>query len=128
LGQTNCYRKRKQSLYGSNHCGLQYRLFEKELTDNLRPYINGGIGPVFAISTPYEEEFFNSFKYAKVHFGVGGYIGLGADFGLSKSHLIGLNMRYHFTKFVTEGVEQMKGQITTKLGVFYIALKLGMMF
>ncbi|NOX66958.1 MAG: hypothetical protein GXO85_14470, partial [Chlorobi bacterium] len=53
---------------------------------------------------------------------------LGADFGLSKTNLIGLNMRYHFTKFLTEGVEQMKGQVTTELGVFYIALKLGLMF
>lgn len=108
--------------------GLQYRLFEKELTDNLRPYINGGIGPVFAISTPYQVEFFNSFKYAKLHLGVGGYIGIGADFGLSKTNLIGLDMGYHYIKFVSGGVEQMKGEIHTELGVFYIALKLGLMF
>ena len=108
--------------------GLQYRLFEKALTDNLRPYLNGGIGPAFAVSTPYELEFFKSFQYAKFHYGVGGYVGFGADFGLSETNLIGLNARYQYTKFLTEGVEQMQGQVTAELSAFYIALRLGMMF
>jgi len=38
--------------------GAQFRLFENELTDNLRPYINAGVGPTIALTTPYEEEFF----------------------------------------------------------------------
>ena len=82
--------------------GFQYRLFEKDLTDNLRPYLNGGIGPSFAVSTPYEIEFFKSFNYAKLHLGIGGYVGFGADFGLNKTNLLGLSLRYQYTKFVTE--------------------------
>ena len=108
--------------------GLQYRLFEKELSDNLRPYLNAGVGPSFAISTPYNVEFFNSFKYAKFQYGFGGYIGFGADFGLSKTNLIGLSLKYQYTKFVTDGVEHMKGQIKTEISAFYIAIKVGLMF
>ena len=108
--------------------GFQYRLFEKNLSDNLRPYLHGGIGPSLAISTPYEVEFFKSFRYAKYHLGVGGYVGFGADFGLSKTSLLGLSLRYQYTKFVTEGVEHMAGQIITEINAFYVAIKIGMMF
>jgi len=108
--------------------GLQYRLFENELTDNLRPYLQGGIGPSFAVSTPYEVEFFKSFQYSEFHLGFGGYLGFGADFGLSKTNLIGLSVKYQYTTFVTEGVEHMEGQIKTKISAFYVAIKIGLMF
>lgn len=108
--------------------GFQYRLFEKDLTDNLRPYLQGGIGPSLAVSTPYSVEFFNSFKYAKFHLGAGGYLGFGADFGLSKTNLLGLSVRYQYTKFITEGVEHIKGQIKTEINAVYVSLKLGLMF
>ncbi len=108
--------------------GIQYRVFEKELTENLRPYLTLGIGPTLAISTPYKEEFFSSFKFAKYHFAAGGYVGFGADFGLSQSNLVGLNMRYYYTKFISEGVEHMTDQIKSEIGAFYITLKIGIMY
>jgi len=73
-------------------------------------------------------EFFKSFRYAKYHLGVGGHVGFGADFGLSKTNLLGLSLRYQYTKFVTEGVEHMAGQIITKINALYVSIKLGMMF
>ena len=108
--------------------GIQYRLFERELSDNLRPYISVGVGPTFSISTPYNKEFFSSFSNAQFHLAAGGYIGFGADFGLSKNNLLGLNMRYYYSKFITEGVEHMKGQIKNEIGGFYITLNIGMMY
>ncbi len=45
--------------------GAQFRLFENELTDNLRPYINAGVGPTIALTTPYAEEFFKAFSYSQ---------------------------------------------------------------
>ncbi|MEN8192789.1 MAG: hypothetical protein ABFS12_08220 [Bacteroidota bacterium] len=108
--------------------GLQYRLFEKELTDNLRPYLNGGIGPSLIIATPFKEEFFNSFKFAKASPGVGGYLGFGADFGLSKSNLLGLNIRYQYMRFLNGGVEHMTNQVKTELHAIYVSIKLGIMF
>ena len=108
--------------------GVNYRLFEKVLTDNLRPYISAGVGPTFGISTPYQEEFFSSFKYAKFHYAVGGYVGFGADFGLSKSNLMGLSMRYYYAKFISKGVEHMKGSLKNDIGGFFITLNIGMMY
>lgn len=108
--------------------GIHYRIFEKELTDNLRPYFMAGIGPTLAISTPYGEEVFSSFQKAEFHLAAGGYIGFGADFGLSKSNLIGINMRYYYMKFVTEGVEHLTGQVKDEIGAFYIILNIGLMY
>lgn len=37
--------------------GVQYRIFEDVIADNLRPYISAGVGPSLIITTPYELEF-----------------------------------------------------------------------
>lgn len=108
--------------------GIHYRLFENELTDNLRPYISIGVGPTIIISTPYAEEFFSSFKDAKYFLAAGGYIGFGADFGLSKSNLLGLSMRYYYTKFLSGEVEHMNDRFKNEIGAFYITLTIGLMY
>lgn len=108
--------------------GAQFRLFENELTDNLRPYINAGVGPTFALTTPYAEEFFRAFSYSQTHYAVGGYVGFGANFGLDKNNLIGLNVRYYYTQFLDEGVEILKGRYKSYLGGFYITLNFGFMY
>ena len=110
------------------NAGIRYRLFEKNLTDNLRPYIMAGFGPTLSISTPYKEEFFTSFKYSKFNLAAGGYIGLGANFGLSKDNLLGLSMKYSYVKFISGGVEQMTGVIKKEIGTFFIELNIGMMY
>jgi hypothetical protein len=108
--------------------GLQYRLFAEELTDNLRPYITAGVGPTFVISTPYEEEFFTSFKYAKLHTGVGGYIGFGANIGISKTNLVGLNVRYYYTHLFGDGVENIIQNYRKEFGQFSLSLNVGLMY
>jgi len=108
--------------------GAQIRLFENQLTDNLRPYINAGIGPTIALTTPYNEEFFKAFAYAKPYYAVGGYIGLGANFGLDKKNLLGINMRYYYMQFLNEGVEILNNRYKDYLGGFYITLNFGFMY
>ncbi|MCF8259224.1 MAG: hypothetical protein K9J12_00485 [Melioribacteraceae bacterium] len=108
--------------------GLQYRLFTNEITDNLRPYINFGVGPTFVVSTPYEKEFFASFGQADFRVAAGGYIGFGANFGLSKESLLGLNVRYYFARLFDEGVESLYGKTRKDLGGFYVTLNIGMMY
>ncbi len=108
--------------------GLQYRLFRKSITDNLRPYVSVAAGPSFMVTTPYEEEFFSAFGRAKMHYGVGGYIGFGADFGLNKRNLIGLNMRYQGTYLPGDGIESLIGRTYDYFGAFFITLKLGIMY
>lgn len=108
--------------------GLQYRLFEEVLTDNLRPYINFGIGPNFIITTPYDQEFFSAFGDAQFKVAAGGYIGFGADFGLSKSSLFGINARYYYAHLFDEGVESLEGRIRKDIAHFYLTLNIGWMY
>lgn len=108
--------------------GLQYRLFENVVYDNLRPYINFGVGPTLALTTPYEKEFFNAFGYAETKTALGGYVGIGANFGLEKSSLIGLNFRYYYTHFFDEGVESLFGRYKKNFGSFFVTLNLGLMY
>ena len=108
--------------------GAQFRIFENQLTDNLRPYINLGIGPTIALTTPYDQEFFKAFSYAKPYYAVGGYIGFGANFGLDTKNLFGINMRYYYMQFLDEGVEILYNRYRDSLGGFYITLNFGFMY
>ena len=108
--------------------GAQFRLFENELTDNLRPYINAGVGPTIALTTPYAEEFFRAFSYSQTHYAVGGYVGFGANFGLDQKSLIGINVRYYYTQFLDEGVEILKDRFKDHLSGFFITLNFGFMY
>lgn len=106
----------------------QYRLFENDLTDNLRPYIFAGAGPTLAITTPYEQEFFKAFSYAQTRYAVSGVAGFGANFGLDKNSLVGLTVSYSYTSFIGEGVEILYDRYKKSLTNFYITLNFGFMY
>jgi hypothetical protein len=108
--------------------GVQYRLFEDDISDNLRPYINFGVGPALVINDPYELEFFTAFKRAHLNYSAGGYIGFGANFGLNKTSLVGLNVRYYYVHLFNKGVEIMQDNIEKDLGGIYITLNIGKMY
>lgn len=108
--------------------GLQYRLFAGDITDNLRPYINAGIGPTLVLTTPYEKEFFEAFSDTQAKYAAGGYIGFGANFGISKSNLIGLNLRYYIIHLFDDGVENLDGKFRKDLGHFYLTINIGIMY
>ena len=63
---------------------LQYRVFRSGLSDNLRPYVTAGAGPVVAMATPDNENFFSAFGdgYSKIV--PGGFVGVGANFGTDR--------------------------------------------
>jgi hypothetical protein len=128
FGQTFTIGKKNRVFQIPLTFGAQYRLFENELADNLRPYINAGVGPTLALTTPYSEEFFNAFGKAQTHFGVGGYVGFGANFGLDQSNLIGLNIRYYYTHFINDGVEILEGRFKEHINGFFISLNFGFMY
>ncbi len=108
--------------------GLQYRLFKKVIYDNLRPYVNFGVGPAMVITTPYDQEFFNAFGSAKLRVTTGGYVGFGANFGLDKSSLVGINFRYYIIHFFDQGVESLAGRFKKDIGGFFITLNIGTMY
>ncbi len=108
--------------------GLQYRLFENVIADNLRPYICAGVGPTMLVTTPASEEFFNAFGKAQAKYAAGGYVGFGANFGLDKSSLVGINVRYYYSKILKGGVESLAGREKTEIQGFFITLNLGLMY
>lgn len=108
--------------------GIQYRMFAESLTENFRPYINFGVGPTIIVTTPYEEEFFKSFGNAKAHYAVGGYIGLGCNAGLSKSNLMGLNVRYYYCYVFGDGIENLTNSFRKRFGQLAITVNVGIQY
>jgi hypothetical protein len=113
--------------------GMQYRVFENAIFDNLRPYVNVAIGPSMVVTTPYDREFFNAFGKAQARYTFGGYFGIGANFGLDKSSLVGLNIRYYIIHFFNQGIEILdqnltNGRLQNDLGGVFITLNIGIMY
>ncbi len=131
-GQTYVPGKINRFLLVPLHVGVQYRLFADEIVDNFRPYINAGLGPTLIFSTPYDKEFFSSLGYGQAHYTLGGYIGLGAFFGIAKDNLSGVNIRYYFIP-LAHGLPSMQdqlGNISRKkdFGGFFITLNFGSLY
>ncbi|CAN5408150.1 hypothetical protein BH10BAC6_BH10BAC6_03670 [soil metagenome] len=116
--------------------GLQYRLFSKGLSDSFRPFIGVGVGPSLIIQTPYitegsngipyYHEFFSSFGDATIHGRLGGFVGIGANFGaITKGNMIGVNMRYYAIPFGGNGLESMQGIPISNFGGLFLSLTIG---
>ena len=58
-GNSFTFNKKNRVFLLPLNLGLQFRLFSESITDNLRPYVNFGVGPTLVVSTPYEKEFFS---------------------------------------------------------------------
>ncbi len=126
--QSITYGKKNRIFLLPLNFGLQYRIFEKVLSDNLRPYFNFGVGPTMVVTTPYDREFFNAFGKAKSKFAMGGYIGFGGNFGLDNSSLVGLNIRYYIIRLFDDGVESLYGKYKKELGGIFLTINIGMMY
>ncbi len=110
------------------YTGLQYRLFKESLTENLRPYLTIGVGPDFIVTTPFDKEFFSAFGSAQAKVALGGYAGVGANFGINTKSLLGLNIRYYYAHLFDGGVEGMQGVMRENLTGIYLTITLGTMF
>ena len=133
FGQTQTPGKINRAFLLPLNFGIQYRVFENAIFDNLRPYLDAAIGPSIVVTTPYAREFFNAFGKAQARYTIGGYFGIGANFGLDKSSLVGLNIRYYIIHFFNQGIEILdtnltNGRLENDLGGIFITLNIGMMY
>ena len=80
------------------------------------------------LTSPYEKEFFNAFGSAHANYALGGYIGLGANFGTDKKSLIGLNIRYYMIHLFNKGVESLYGRPKNNFGGIFLSISLGVMY
>ena len=113
--------------------GFQYRMFDKVIFDNLRPYIDAAVGPTMVVTDPYSLEFFKAIGKAQARYTIGGYIGIGANFGLDKSSLVGLNLRYYIVHFFDKGINILDNPdgsplYANDLGGVFITINIGMMY
>ncbi|MBK7104487.1 MAG: hypothetical protein IPH62_04310 [Ignavibacteriae bacterium] len=108
--------------------GLQYRLFYQSLTDNLRPYVSIAVGPTMFVTSPAEREFFNSLGYAQAKYGIGGYIGFGANFGTNTNNLTGINIRYYLHQMFDKGIEQYYGEFRKSIQQVSLTINIGIMY
>jgi len=99
--------------------GAQYRMFRKDVTDEMRPYINFGLSPSAVVYTPYSESFLTSFKYARAKYTVGGYIGVGLDYLSSKKSALGFNVRYYYISLFGSGVKSLSTNEKKQFGGIY---------
>ena len=99
------------------NASVQYRLFKDDITESFRPYITAGIGPTMMFVSPYatniidtttgiyeqdQIDFFSSLKYGTLRYTLGGFVGVGAFFGIGNGALGGISVQYTFAKFPQE--------------------------
>lgn len=106
----------------------QYRLLKDMLSDNFRPYITAGAGPVFVITTPAYQEFFSAFGSASIKPVPGGFVGVGANFGLDKKSTFGANLRYYIIPYPGQGIESTAGVFLNNFNGLFLTVNYGFNF
>lgn len=114
--------------------GVQRYLFKELLHENLKPFVNAGVGSSLIISTPYVDtekvpyaktEFFSSFGDAKYFGRFATFIGAGANVGSDSKALVSVNIRYYYIPFGGKGIESVKDNPITDFGGIFLSLSLG---
>lgn len=131
--------------------GVQRRMFKDDITETFRPYVNAGAGPTMIFAAPFVEfvpavsggvaaqqvEFFKSLGKGQAHYTAAAYIGFGANFGVDRSNIFGVNFRYYFTYLLGDGLPSLYTaspsgvQVSAKkkdFGGFFITLNVGMAY
>ena len=106
---------------------MQYRLFREGLSENLRPYLTAGAGPVIAMTTPYAEDFFTAFADEQSKVVPGGYIGLGAKFGTDPRSTFGASLRYFIIPY-PGGIQSTTSESLPDLSGLFLTVSFGMNF
>lgn len=105
--------------------GIQYRLFKDDISDNLRPFLQAGIGPSFIMSTPYSREFFSAFGDAQFYVRPGGFVGVGMYFGDAQKTLTGAHLRYYYIPFGGDGLASVQNFPIHNFGGIFLSLSMG---
>ena len=105
----------------------QYRLFSQSLTENLRPYVTAGAGPVVVMTTPYAKEYFSAFGSASAKVVPGGFVGAGANFGVDKKTSFGASIRYFIIPY-PGAIQSTATQSLTDLSGLFLTVNYGFKF
>ncbi|MCS6999391.1 MAG: hypothetical protein RML15_00605 [Bacteroidota bacterium] len=106
--------------------GVQHRLFTESLSETMRPFISGGVGPTLIVATPYQYEFFQSWGYARGYIRLGAFVGVGTYIGPPSRGSVALNVRYYTIPFGGQGLESIQGQPITDFGGLFLTFAVGL--
>jgi len=73
---------------------IKRRLFADDLDDSFRPFLSGGLGPVFGMNFPEDES-----KPDQYEWSIGGFVGGGADITFDKKYFVGVRGQYRMIPF-----------------------------
>lgn len=79
--------------------GLRRNVLHNNFDESILPYVQIGAGPIAGFNFPYGYGFWQTLEHTAVTWTVGGFIGLGANFGLSKKYVGGVDVRYNIMPF-----------------------------
>jgi hypothetical protein len=109
--------------------GLNYKVFQNDLSESLRPYVSAGVGPTFVMASPYDYptkyEFFNTLGDAVWYTRPGAFLGAGTYIGSTSKTSLAVNVRYYVIPFGGDGIESVAGNPITDFGGLFISLCIG---
>jgi len=79
--------------------GLRRNVLRDHFDDNILPYVQIGAGPIAGFNFPYGYGFWGSLSRTTTTWTLGGFVGFGANFGLSKKIVGGIDVRYNLMPF-----------------------------
>jgi hypothetical protein len=107
--------------------GLQQYILTNEISESLKLFVQGGVGPTYILSTPYAREFFNAFGYSTSYIRLASFLGAGADVGAGTT-LISVNARYYYIPFGGKGLESIINLPIKDFGCLFLSLSMGVRF
>lgn len=124
---TTPYKENRLFMLPVINLGLQYRVFRKEVSDNMRPYVNFGLSPAAIVYTPYNKSFFESFNFAKAKFTVGAFAGVGVDYLTNSVTSLSFNVRYYYLSLFGEGIKSISFNEKKQFGGVYFVFSYNFM-
>jgi len=104
---------------------IKYHLFNEQLDNTFKPYIDFGVGPSLILSNPYQYEFFSALKYTRLYTRFGTYLGFGSYLMSTEKSLMGIDARYYYIPFGGDGIESIVALPIKDFGGLFLSLSIG---
>lgn len=110
--------------------GVKYFPFNNQIINTFKPFLSGGAGFAFVISTPYDQGFFSAFGDGMYYTRPSFNISIGADFSNKKGSLSVFQLKYYSIPFGGRGLQSLDQRITgetpiTNFGGLFLDLRIG---
>ncbi len=102
FGQPITFNKRNNVFLFDLMVSAKKRLFVTSFDDSFRPYVFGGIGPLYGVNFP-EDDAFTGIKLSNQdEWIIAGMIGLGIDADVDGGYYVGFRTQYRFMPFIKQ--------------------------